>query len=96
MRTLTAGCRAGEDEPVDALGMGERELLRDHPAEARSEDVRTLDARLVQDTCSVARHLRGRVRPRRLVGLADSSVVEDDNGDLAARPGTMGSQPQRP
>ena len=66
-----AGRRAGEHEPVDALGLRQRELLRDHPAEARAEHVRALDAGLVEHLHRILGQLRSRVRPRRRVALAD-------------------------
>ena len=53
-----AGRRAAEHEPVDALGRGDRDLLGDHPAEARADHVRALDAGLVE-------HLQPRRRPSR-------------------------------
>ena len=57
-RLRPAGRRAGEHEPVDALRSGERELLRDHAAEARAEHVGALDPGLVE-------HLRRVARPAR-------------------------------
>ena len=46
-------------------GAVEHELLRDHPAEARADDVRALDPGGVEDAERVAGHLRGRVRAGR-------------------------------
>ena len=37
------GRRAGQHQAVDAVGMRDARLLRDHPAEARPDDVRPLD-----------------------------------------------------
>ena len=78
----TASGPPGVVQPSTSLstrsGAVDGELLRDHPAEARPEHVRALDARLVEHLQRVAGHLRGRVRPCRLVGLADAAVVEGD------------------
>ena len=64
-------------------GAAERELLRDHPAEARPDDVRALDAGLVEHLQRVAGHLRRRVRAGRRVALADPAVVEQDHVERA-------------
>ena len=83
--------RAAEHEPVDALGRVDGELLRDHPAEARPEHVRALDARLVEHLQRVAGHLRAVYGPS---GLSDSPMPRLSNADDAvalararARPG---------
>ena len=80
------GCALGPPGVVQAStsrstrsGMRERELLRDHPAEARPDDVRPLDARLVEHPDGVAGHLGDGVRPRRRVALTDPAVVEEDH-----------------
>jgi hypothetical protein len=55
-RAGAAGRRPGQDEAVDRLGMGERELLGDHAAEREPEHVAPRQAQLSQ---------RARRRPRR-------------------------------
>ena len=80
------GCAFGPPGVVQAStsrstrsGYRERELLRDHAAEARADDVRALDAGLVEHLDRVGGHLGGRVRAGRRVALADAAVVEEDH-----------------
>ena len=61
--------------------MTQRELLRDRSAEARAEHVRALDTGRVENGQRVTGHLRSRVRPRRLVAVADAAVVEDEHAE---------------
>ena len=77
-------------------GRGERELLRDHPAEARAEDVRALDSGLVEDG---ARRRRPSARPctapaarrsRRCRGCRTAR-----RGSARASSSAAGPQPQR-
>ena len=78
-RVGTARGRAAQNEPLDTLRRCERELLRDHPSEARSDDVRALEVGRVEDAERVRRELRRRVRARRLVTVAEAPVVERDD-----------------
>src|SRR5207244_4716751 len=73
------GMRAAEDERLDRFGLCGDKLLRDHPAQARAEDMGTADAGLVEHLEGVAGHRARRVRPGRLVRLADAAVVERDH-----------------
>ncbi len=82
-RLRPARRRAREHEPVDPLRIAERELLRDHAAEARPDHVRPLHARLVEHLHGVGGHLGGRVRARRRVALAHAAVVEQDRVERA-------------
>ena len=74
-----AGRGAREHEPVDALRLSERELLRDHAAKARPEHVRPLDAGLVEHLRRVGGQLGSRIRPGWSIALADAAVVEQDH-----------------
>jgi hypothetical protein len=78
-----AGCRGRQHEPVDALGCRERELLRDHPAEARPDDVRPLHLGLVEHLQCVGGEPGCRVRPRRSVARTDAAVVVEDHVERA-------------
>ena len=77
-------------------GPRERELLRDHPAEARPDDVRALDAGLVE-------HVQQRRRPSRATvygpGGASLSPMprlsKRITSKRSASPAATGSQPQR-
>ena len=85
-RARAARGRAREDEPVDALRAGERELLRHHPAEARPDDVRPVDPGLVEHLRRVLGHRRGGVRPGRHLALADAAVVEEEHAEALRQP----------
>jgi len=79
--------RGHQDQLVDPLGMGERQLLGDHPAKAGADQAGTLDAGMVQDRQDVVGHHAGRVVPRRSVGGADATVVDGDDLESAGEPG---------
>ena len=85
-RLRPAGRRAREHEPVDAARVRERELLRHHAAEARPDDVRPLDPRLVQHRDGVRGQLGDGVRPRRRVALPDAAVVEEEHVEPLGEP----------
>jgi hypothetical protein len=74
--------------------MRERELLRDHPAEARPDDVRPLDP-ASSSTCTRLRPARAPCTARRRVALADAAVVEEDHVEALGERRQTGSQPQR-
>ena len=82
-RLRPAGRRAREHELVDPLRMGERELLRDHPAEARPDHVRALDP-ASSSTCTASPAISAAVYgPGGRVALADAAVVEEDHVERA-------------
>ena len=83
MRARATGSRAGQDEPLDPVGRGERQLLGDHAAEARPEHVGPLDAGLVEDLQRVAGHGLRRVRAGRRLAGADAPVVEEQHLERA-------------
>ena len=94
-RVRAARRRASEDELLDTVGVRDRELLRDHAAEARADDVRPLEPGRVEHRNGVLRELRDGVRPRRHVALTDAAVVERRPRKSLASGSASGSQPQR-
>ena len=72
------GVGAREDQAPYALGVPERQLLRDHAAHRDAEDVRSRDAERVEQAGRVVRHLVDGVGPGGLRAPPDAAVVEGD------------------
>ena len=72
-----------QDERAHALGVRQREALRDHAAERRADDVRRPVAGRVEHRRRVRRHLRDRVLARGRVRPAGAAVVERDRSRSA-------------
>ena len=94
-RLRPAGRRACEHEPVDAVGISQSELLRDHAAEARAYDVRPVDAGLVEHLDRIAGHLGCRVRAGRRSRSRRCRGCRKDAREPLGEAGQPGSHPQR-
>ncbi len=71
----TARRGAAEHEPLDAVGRGDRELLRDHAAEADAEDAARVPSEMVEERESVGGVVGHRVRPGRDRRLPEPPLV---------------------
>ena len=71
--------RAAERGREQAVGVGDRVLLRDHAAHRDAEQMEALEAERVDEAGEVVGHLRRAVRPGRRRRLADAAIVVADD-----------------
>ena len=78
----TARRRAEQREAFDAIGRGHRELLRDHPAEAHTDDARRVPNRRDRAGRRVGGVVGHRVRTRRDRAAAQPALVVNEHVEV--------------
>jgi hypothetical protein len=86
--------RAGEDHPIHAAWVAQRELHRDHSAHRQAANVGLLDLERVHQRGGVVGHVRDRVRGGGLRAAARVAVVEDDDLKLAGQRRNLRERPK--
>jgi hypothetical protein len=78
-----ARCRARQDETVDPLRVGNRQLLGHHPAQARPHYVGLADASVIEHRDDIAGHGGYRKQAGRPVAAAAPPVVHQHKPEVA-------------
>ena len=81
--------RAGEDEPLDALGRLQRERHPDHPAERDSAERDALEPELVEEREQAVRERLDRARPLRERGRAVAGMVVGEDAEALGERGKL-------